>query len=77
MKLGRYLIDQYLSILLIFFSYFMTLLLLLVFNVNISLIFAITFIFFMTQILLLGINFVRKKRFYDELICNIDRKSVV
>ncbi len=72
MKLGRYLIDQYLSILLIFFSYFMTLLLLLVFNVNISLIFAITFIFFMTQILLLGINFVRKKRFYDELICNIE-----
>lgn len=72
MKLGRYLIDQYLSILLIFFSYFMTLLLLLVFNVNISLIFAITFIFFMMQILLLGINFVRKKRFYDELICNIE-----
>ncbi len=72
MKLGRYLIDQYLSILLIFFSYFMTLLLLLVFNVNISLIFAITFIFFMMQLLLLGINFVRKKRFYDELICNIE-----
>lgn len=73
MKLGRYLIDQYLSILLVFFSYFVILLLLLVFNVNISLILAITFTFFMMGILLFCINFVRKKRFYDDLIRNIER----
>ncbi|MCI8347750.1 MAG: HAMP domain-containing histidine kinase [Bacilli bacterium] len=72
MKLSKYIVDHYLSILLIFFSYAVILLLLLVFNINISLIFSITFIFFMMHILLFGINFIRKKRFYDELISNIE-----
>lgn len=80
MKLGKYIVDQYLSILLILFSYFVVLLLLLVFHVNISLILAITFVFFIMSIFLLGIDFVRKKRFYDDLTCNtelLDQKYLV
>lgn len=80
MKLSKYIVDKLFSIIIIMVSYSIIILLLLAFKIPKSLIVSITFIFMIMSVLLLIINFYKKKKFYDELINNIsflDKKYLV
>lgn len=80
MKLSKYIIDKSLSIILIGISYFIILMLLNSFKIHKSLTVAITIVFVLMLLLLFIINFVRKNKFYNELITNVnllDKKYLV
>lgn len=80
MKIGKYISDKLLSIVLICISYFVILMILVAFKSPKSLIIAITIIFIFMTLLLFLINYYRKKVFYDELISSIgllDKKYLV
>lgn len=72
MRLNKYLFDKLFSILLVLFFYFIILLLLLTFKVDHSFLIAITFVFFTMNFSLFFIDYFRKKKFYDELVHNVD-----
>lgn len=72
MRLNKYLLDKLFSILLVLLFYFIILLLLLTFKVDFSLLIAITFVFFTMNFSLFFIDYFRKKKFYDELVHNVD-----
>lgn len=73
MKFRKYLMDKGLSLILYFFMYVILLLLMIAFKAETSMILAVTLILsgFGTSVLL--INFFRKKRFYDEIINNLEQ----
>ncbi len=72
MKLKDYLMDRFYSVIISFFSYFTILLILLAFKCDKSLIMAITIIFLGTYIILFFIDYFRKRKFYTDLLANID-----
>lgn len=80
MKIKKYLKDKLLELFIILFAYLSILLMLLVFKISISLIVAITFIYFLAFILIFFINIIRKKRFFDEFLNNLnllDKKYLI
>lgn len=80
MKLGKYIIDKLLSIIIFMSSYFIIFLLLAAFKSSSLLIISISVIFMIMGSLLLIIPYYKKKKFYDELVNHInllDKKYLV
>lgn len=80
MKLSKYLRDKWLSIIVLFVSYFIILGMFLAFRIPKSLVIAVTVVYFLTEICLILIDFFRKKKFYDEFAANtnaMDQKYLV
>lgn len=80
MKFGKYLCDKWLAIILFFVSYFIIFGMLLVFQVEKSLIIAITIVYFLMGISVLLIEFFRKKGFYNNFVYYtnlIDKKYLI
>ena len=73
MKLTSYLKDYFYAILLFIFTYFILLLIFFVFSLKVQAIIACTFVLWLFFILLMLIDYLRKKNFYSELLLNIDR----
>ena len=72
MKFNSFLKDRLYSIVTALFSYFIILLVLLAFKSDKSIIIAITIILLVTYILLFLTDFFRKKKFYTDLLTNIE-----
>lgn len=72
MRLKDYLQDKFLSIIIFISMYFIILLMLLAFKTNLSLIKAITCVIFSSGIIIIAINYFRKKRFYKELLEKVE-----
>lgn len=72
MKISKYLKDKLYVILLFIFSYFIILLMLLAFKTDYSLIIAISLTLFSFFILVLAIEFFQKRKFYSNLLSNIE-----
>lgn len=80
MRLIRYLKDKFFEILLIIFFYLVLLMMLLVFRVSDTLVIAFSIVFLTMIILIFLIDFLRKKKFYDDFLGNIaalDKKYLV
>lgn len=73
MKLGKYLKDKFISIFILLLAYFVIILMLLVFNSDVSLIIAISFVLFSGIIPAYLLDYFKKKKFYDLLLKNIAR----
>lgn len=73
MKLTSYLKDYFYAILLFIFTYFILLLIFFVFSLKVQAIIACTFVLWLFFVLLMLIDYLRKKNFYHELLLNIDR----
>ena len=73
MNLKDYLKDKLINILILLLSYFIVFLLLIAFKVKISLILVITFIFLITNTLLIMVDYYKKKKFYNNLLNNINK----
>jgi len=72
MRLKDYLQDKFLSIIIFISMYFIILLMLLAFKTNLSLIKAITCVIFSSGIIIIAINYFRKKKFYKELLEKVE-----
>ena len=72
MKLKNYIKDKFYSILIFLFNYIIILLLLFAFKTDNSLIIVISIILFITYIILFLIDYLRKKKFYTDLLLNIE-----
>ena len=72
MKFTSFLKDRFYSIIIALFCYFIILLALLAYKSDKSLIVAITIILFATYIILFLADFLRKQKFYTDLLSNID-----
>ncbi len=72
MKFGKFLKDRLYSIIIALFCYFIILLILLAYKENKANIIAISIILFATYIILFLIDFLRKQKFYTDLLTNID-----
>lgn len=70
MKLSKYLLDKWLSITVLFVSYFIILGLLTVFKIPGELIMALTIIYCLNGLWMIFIEYMKKKKFYDMLISN-------
>lgn len=80
MKLSKYLLDKWLSITVLFVSYFIILGLLTVFKIPGELIMALTIIYCLNGLWMIFIEYMKKKKFYDMLISNtnaLDQKYLV
>ncbi len=80
MKLSKYLLDKWLSITVLFVSYFIILGLLTVFKIPGELIIALTIIYCLNGLWMIFIEYMKKKKFYDMLISNtnaLDQKYLV
>lgn len=73
MKLSKYLKDKLFFLLSFFFLYLIIVLLLFAFKSPNSLIIAISFLLFLFAFLVLFVDYVRKKSFYDELLSHIQK----
>ena len=73
MKLTSYLKDHFYAIVLFIFTYFILLLIFFVFSLKVQAIIACTFVLWLFFILMILIDYLRKKNFYSELLLNIDR----
>ncbi len=72
MKFGSFLKDRLYSIVIALFCYFIILLILLAYKSDKAIIIAITIILFVTYIILFLTDFLRKQKFYTDLLTNID-----
>ena len=72
MKLKYYIKDKIYSIIIFLFNYIIILLLLFAFKTDNSLIIVISIILFITYILIFLIDYLRKKKFYTDLLLNIE-----
>lgn len=72
MKLGRYLKDKIILIIIFIFNYFILFNLLYAFKVDISLITSFSFIFISMSILIILLDYFRKKSFYNEFINSLE-----
>ena len=72
MKLKYYIKDKIYSIIIFLFNYIIILLLLFAFKTDNSLIIVISIILFITYIILFLIDYLRKKKFYTDLLLNIE-----
>ncbi len=72
MKFNSFLKDRLYSIVIALFCYFIILLILLAYKSDKSIIIAITIILFVTYIILFLVDFLRKQKFYTDLLANID-----
>lgn len=72
MKIVKYLKDKFFEILLIVFFYLVLLMMLMVFRVSNTLIIAFSIVFWTMIVLIFLIDFLRKKKFYDEFLGNIE-----
>ena len=72
MKLKYYIKDKIYSIIISSFTYIIILLLLFAFKTDKSLILVITIILFITYMILFLIDYLRKKKFYTDLLLNIE-----
>lgn len=80
MKLSKYIIDKMYAVIIYGVSYLIILLMLLAFKVDKPLIIAISIVMLITMMMIFIIDFVRKKKFYNELINNaeqLDKKYLV
>ncbi|MGN1182017.1 MAG: sensor histidine kinase, partial [Faecalibacillus sp.] len=73
MKFIDYMKDKLYAIILFFMSYFILLLIFLVFHLKIQAIIACSFVLYVFFILVIAIDYLRKKDFYNHLIINIER----
>lgn len=72
MKISKYLKDKLYMIGLFIFSYIIILLMLLAFKIEYSLIIAISIILFSFLIFILFLEYIKKRRFYSNLLSNIE-----
>ncbi len=72
MKLSKYLKDHWYDFLLLFFFSFITLLIFFAFKVDMSAIVATSILYFITFFLILIIPYFRKRKFYSDLLSNIE-----
>ena len=72
MKFGSFLKDRLYSIIIALFCYFIILLVLLAYKSDKAIVIAITIILLVTYILLFLTDFFRKKKFYTDLLTNIE-----
>ena len=72
MKLKNYIKDKIYSIIIFSFNYIIILLLLFAFKTDNALIIVISIILFITYIILFLIDYLRKKKFYTDLLLNIE-----
>ncbi len=72
MKFGHFLKDRLYSIIIALFCYFIIFLILLAYKSDKTVIIAITIILFVTYILLFLADYLRKQKFYTDLLANID-----
>lgn len=80
MKFSKYIVDKSLSVILVVISYFIILMMSISFKIHKTFIIAITIVYMVMVLLLMIINYYRKKNFYDELITNVsllDKKYLV
>lgn len=73
MKLNHYLRDKGYAIILFFFSYCLIFLILSAFKINKEIIVAISLVFVLCFLLLLFIDYFRKKTFYEKLLIHIEK----
>lgn len=73
MKFIDYMKDKLYAIILFFMAYFILLLIFLVFHLKIQAIIACSFVLYVFFILVIAIDYLRKKDFYNHLIINIER----
>ncbi len=73
MKLSKYLKDKIYTVIIFGISYLVILLLLYAFKVDNSLILVISIILFLAYLLILAIDYLRKKNFYNYLFSNIEK----
>lgn len=73
MKLSKYLKDKIYTVIIFGISYLIILLLLCAFKVDNSLILVISIILFLAYLLILAIDYLRKKNFYNYLFSNIEK----
>ncbi len=72
MKFNNYLKDRFYSITIALFCYFIILLVLLAYKSDKSIIIAITIVLLVTYIILFLVDFLRKQKFYTDLLASID-----
>lgn len=72
MKLGRYLKDKIILIIILIFNYFILFNLLYAFKVDVSLMISFNFIFIAMSILIILLDYFRKKSFYNEFINSLE-----
>ncbi|MCM1053601.1 MAG: sensor histidine kinase [Ruminococcus sp.] len=80
MKLSMYIKDNILSLIIFLITYFLIFIILIAFKVHSSIKYAITFLFFIMGMIIFLINYFRKRKFYNELINNVnilDKKYLV
>lgn len=73
MKIKKYIIDHWLSIIIYGLSYFIIIMILIAFKTQKQIIQAISFVMILLGISLLLINYYRKKNFYNNLIRNLEQ----
>lgn len=73
MKCKEYIRDRFVFILIDWFAYFLVIMMLIAFKVNQSLIIAVGIVLLVCEVLVILIDYLRKKRFYDYLLMNVER----
>ena len=73
MKLSKYIKDKWLTITISAVSYFVILMVMRVFALPVEIVAIITFLYFFTGGLQLLINYLRKRKFYNRLLLNVER----
>ena len=73
MKLIKYIKDKWLTITISAVSYFVILMVMRVFALPVEIVAIITFLYFFTGGLQLLINYLRKRKFYNRLLLNVER----
>ena len=80
MKLSSYLIDKSSAMLIIFFGYLIVFFLFIAFQVSLELIIGVFFVLMVVSVLIFGLDYWKKKQFYDRLIQHthqLDQKYLV
>ena len=73
MKLNKYLFDKWLEILFVLLGYFIVMMMLFAFKVDYQLIIGITVVFICIFIIVLLIGYLKRRKFYNNLIVNVDK----
>ena len=73
MKFGKYLIDKYIEILIVIFGYIIILMMLFAFKVPSQVIIGITIILIISCFGVILIGYIKRKKFYNNLINNVDK----
>lgn len=73
MKLGKYLLDKFIEILIVFLGYIIILMMLLAFKVSTDVVIGISVVFVLICFLVILTEYLKRRKFYNHLISNVEK----